>query len=149
MSRTLRSSRQRTTESPIQRERNSDGKVENSEFSEILENIFPRFSFSILQYSQNRELGDENLADFLWGILIKLWGILIKLWGTLINLRGFPTPSFPFYTTLKTVMIRSNSEVFHLRVFGLGCSAKTKPRSLIKMREVTQFSKRNPCSGKP
>ena len=31
--------------------------------------------------------------------------------------------------TLKTVMIRSNSEVFHFRVFGLGYSAKTKPRS--------------------
>ena len=130
MSRTLRSSRQRTTESSIQRERNSDGKVENSEFSETSENIFPRFSFSILHYSpdynQNRELADENLADFLWGILVKLWGTLINLWG-------FPTPSFPFCTTPKTVMIRSNSEVFHLRVFGLGYSAKNETSELKKL----------------
>ena len=53
------------TESLIQRDRNSDGKVENSEFSEISENIFPRFSFLILHCSQNRELRDENLTDFL------------------------------------------------------------------------------------
>ena len=106
--------------------------VENSEFSEISEsseNILPRFfhsEFSILHHIQNRKLGDENVGDFLWGILIKLWGFL--------------TPNFPFALHSKRKTQRwkpqifseavwSNSEVFHLRVFGLGYSARTKPRS--------------------
>ena len=54
----------------------------------------------------------------------------------MIKLQGFPTPSFPFCTTVKTENSQfsprpfdQTPRVFHLRVFGLRYSAKTKPRS--------------------
>ena len=82
------------------------GEVENSEFSENSETSEIQFSevfnseFSVFYYTQNRKVGVENLGDL-------LWGSFIKLWGTLVKLRGFPTPTFPFCTTLKT----ENSEM--------------------------------------
>ena len=47
--------------------------------------------------------------------------------------QRFSTPSFPFCTVPKTenLEMKTNSEVFHLQVFGLGYrpGAKTKPWS--------------------
>ena len=54
----------------------------------------------------------------------------------LIKLRGFPTPSFPFCTTLKTENLGSlirrrwrKLRGFHLPVFHFECSAEWKSRS--------------------
>ena len=89
-------------------------KTENSEMktSECCFKPFyqtPSFSnseFSILHYTQNGKLGVGNV-----GVFSKVYQNS-DFFNYLIKLRGFPTPSFPFCTTLKT----ENSEMENLRV---------------------------------
>ena len=123
------------------------GEVENSEFSENSETSENQFSevfnseFSILHYTQNGKLGDENFGVLFQAFLTKLrvsptpsfpfctipktenseletsefslrFTRTAIFFNYLIKLRGFPTPSFPFCTTLKT----ENSEMENLGV---------------------------------
>ena len=68
--------------------------------------FLPNSEFSILRYTQNGKLGVGNL-----GVFSKVYQNS-NLFNYLIKLRGFPTPSFPFCTTLKT----ENSEMENLGV---------------------------------
>ena len=99
---------------------------------------FSNSEFSILHYTQNGKLGVGNL-----GFFSKVYqnsdffNYLIK--------QSFPTPSFPFCTTLKKEnpggklgdgkprsLIRRRWRKlrgFHLRVFRFECGAKWKSRS--------------------
>ena len=67
---------------------------------------FSNSEFSILRYTQNGKLGVGNL-----GVFSKVYQNS-DLFNYLIKFRGFPTPSFPFCTTLKT----DNSEMENLGV---------------------------------
>ena len=114
---------------------------------------FSNSEFSILHYTQNGKLGVGNL-----GVFSKVYqnSDFFKLLdqtprfsnSEVFQLRGFPTPSFPFCTTLKTEnsefenlgvwpkylrvwwnYLRANLRGFQLRLFGFGYSTKRKTRS--------------------
>ena len=68
---------------------------------------FSNSEFSILHYTQNGKLGVGNL-----GVSSLRFTRTAIFLNYLIKLRGFPTPSFPFCTTLKT----ENSEMENLGV---------------------------------
>ena len=107
----------------------SDAICSNSEVRVILDFTGFYQMFPIFHYSQKHKTQELKPRSFLFGIMIKL--------------QGFPTPSFLFCTTVKT----ENSEfsprpfdqtpgLFHLRVFGLRYSAKTKLGSCWKLEKL-------------
>ena len=93
------------------------GKLGN--FGESVSEVF-NSEFSILHYTQNEKLGDENL------------GVLFQAFT---KLRVLPIPSFPFCTVLKTENLEmKTSECSFKPFFALYPKRKTrswKPRSFL------------------
>ena len=92
----------------IPKTENSEMKTSECCFKPFYQTLsFSNSEFSILHHSQNGKLGVGNLGDF-----SKVYQKSDFFFNCLIKLRGFPTPSFPFCTTLKT----ENSEMENLGV---------------------------------
>ena len=82
-----------------------NGKLGDENLGVLFQAFLPNSEFAILHYTQNRKLGVGNL-----GVFSEVYqnSDFFKL----LKLRGFPTLSFPFCTTLKT----ENSEMENLGV---------------------------------
>ena len=91
----------------IPKTENSEMKTSECSFKPFYQTpSFSNSKFSILHYTQNGKLGVGN-----FGVFSEVYQNS-DFFNYLIKLRGFPTPSFPFCTTLKT----ENSEMENFRV---------------------------------